>query len=97
LALLYRVKKYPVLEFSFSYEKGVGFKNFFYRVWIPLVFLLNWIKVKYWIVGLLGFSTVNFGNSVLYIGSFWFFLAYLFISLPDIGNSGFSPSSLFTA
>jgi len=60
-------------------------------------FLLNWIKVKYWIVGLLGFSTVNFCNSVLDIGSFWFFLAYLFFSLPDIGNSGFSPSSLFTA
>jgi hypothetical protein len=60
-------------------------------------FKLNWIGVKYWIVGLLGFSTVNFCNSVLDIGSFWFFLAYLFFSLPDIGNSGFSPSSLFTA
>ena len=28
LALLYRVKKYPVLEFSFPFEKGVGFKFF---------------------------------------------------------------------
>jgi hypothetical protein len=44
-----------------------------------------------------GFSADIISNSILDIGSFWFFVASLFISLPDIRNSGFLPSSLFTA
>jgi len=67
------------LSFPFHAKRGLVLKFFLQGLDPVGFFLLNWIKVKYWIVGHLGFSTVSFGNSVLDIGSFWFFVACLFI------------------
>jgi len=60
-------------------------------------FYLTGLKSSIGLLDIFGFSAASFDNSFLDIGSFWFFVAFLFIGLPDIGNSGFLPSSLFTA
>jgi hypothetical protein len=85
LALLYRVSRYPVLEFPFSCEKGVGFEIFstgFGSCWF---FYLTGLKSSIGLLDIFGFSTVRFGNS-FFIGfagywKFWFFAIIAFYSI----------------
>ena len=89
MALLYRVKKYPVLEFSFSYEKGVGFKIFLQGLDPVGFFYLTGLKSSIGLLDILVFQLLVLVTAFWILVLFGFsWLAFLSVS-PDIGNSGF--------
>jgi hypothetical protein len=72
LALLYRVKKYPVLEFSFSYEKGVGFKIFLQGLDPVGFFYLTGLKSSIGLLDILVFQLL------VLVTAFWILVLFGF-------------------